>query len=282
VYLVPVFLSLFAGLSLSALVFAAFSYRFILTSLWLDPFIPLAGSLAGSLTTFLALLIHVSARQSAIRKALLPCAGAAAARRMARKLKAFPLPPETMEAAILSIRKADLPALENQGTSEEAAARTRRFREEARRRLTEAGAVILGYEGELVMAAFGSPLERIATRRVLSAKSRKTPPQKPAVRAALFAGAALQKKAVTGPWNIGIDSGPVTFYFSPSPHYTGSGRSVVRARLLSSLAPRCKAAVLSTKNAAENLPAEIVLRNVQTDNTGKHLENQVFELCGKE
>jgi class 3 adenylate cyclase len=130
------------------------------------------------------------------------------------------------------------------------------FRNKAAESFKQAGGTIVGSEGDLVMACFGSPLERIA----LGGKKSVSPyddhihaRSAPAVRAVGFV-TELLKHEESSLWHYGLDTGECTFVWSPLSGYSIFGRPAVRARILAGLAPRYKAQVIITAAVNEALP----------------------------
>jgi class 3 adenylate cyclase len=150
-----------------------------------------------------------------------------------------------------------------------------RFRAAAADLFKKAGAVIVGADGDLVLAAFGSPLERIALEGLKSESAYKDDPlyrgpHNPAARAAGFIIDLLTGNQYTRAWRFGVDTGECAFTWSGLAGYGAFGRPVVRARVLSSLASRYKTQVLITASVSEGLrdiPARKL--NILSSRSGK-------------
>jgi class 3 adenylate cyclase len=120
----------------------------------------------------------------------------------------------------------------------------------------QAGGAVVGSEAEMVLACFGSPLERIALGRT----KRSSPygdhihaKGAPAARAVSFISEFIRRKGADL-WYYGLDTGECTFTWSAQSGYSIYGRPAVRARILSGLASRYHAQVLVTASVNEVLP----------------------------
>jgi class 3 adenylate cyclase len=130
------------------------------------------------------------------------------------------------------------------------------FRKKVAESFKQAGGAIVGSEGDLVIACFGSPLERIA----LGGKRYESPyddhihaKSAPAIRAVGFV-TELLKHEESSLWHYGLDSGECTFIWSPLSGYSIFGRPAVRAKILADLTSRYKAQVIITSAVNEALP----------------------------
>jgi hypothetical protein len=113
-------------------------------------------------------------------------------------------------------------------------------------------------DGDLVLAAFGSPLERIALESVKAGPRYKGDPldrsaHNPAVRAAGVITNLVTGNREAAPCRFGVDIGDCAFSWSGLTGYTASGRPVVRARILSTLAPRYKVKTIISEPVSEGL-----------------------------
>ena len=148
--------------------------------------------------------------------------------------------------------------MEDKGNALAGAQAAGRFRAASADLFKKAGAVIIGIDGDLVLAAFGSPLERIALEGLKSDSVYKDDPlyrgpHNPAARAAGFITDLLTGNQNTKAWRFGVDTGECAFTWSGLAGYSACGRPVVRARILSSLAARYKTQVLITGSVSEGL-----------------------------
>ncbi|GHV59996.1 hypothetical protein AGMMS49587_00140 [Spirochaetia bacterium] len=256
--------ALITGLILSLLTGAAFSWNFIVSGCWIDPLIPVSGALVGTLFVFSVsrMIIRRGARR--FRLAYGPYVSKPCLKQLIRIGR--PLTSDLIQAraAVVAVRKPDLLSHEDRQDPRSGAAAAAMFREEVSRLFKKAGGVIVGCDGDLVLGCFGSPLERAALGGTGTAADPYTrSANTPAVRASAFiaevladtARAALAAdKAETASWRFGIDSGECAFCCLPVSGYSAFGRPVVRARILSSLAPRYNVQVVVSAAVSDSLP----------------------------
>jgi class 3 adenylate cyclase len=162
----------------------------------------------------------------------------------------------TARAAIIAVKDPALPGREDREEPVQAAKNAACFRSKVLGLFKEAGAVIIACEGDTVLACFGSSLERIYLEQTRAETLYGDDPNAfsshhPAIKAAGFITELIQRGEQD--WRYGIDCGVCAFSWSPETGYTANGRAVVRARILASLAPRCKARVLITDSVREKL-----------------------------
>jgi class 3 adenylate cyclase len=130
------------------------------------------------------------------------------------------------------------------------------FRETVAGSFRQAGGAVVGSEGDMVLACFGSPLERVAlggTKLSSPYDDHIHAKKAPAVRAVGFVSELLRRNG-SDLWYYGLDTGECTFTWSPLSGYSVFGRPAVRARILSGLVSRYRAQVLVTASVNEVLP----------------------------
>jgi class 3 adenylate cyclase len=257
------FRALWAGSFLSLLIAAGFSWSFIVSGYWIDPQIPSGAALAGTLAVFFFSFFLIRRGSRRFRLAYGFHVNTAYLKSLIRA--GYPQPSGTLrsKAAIVAIRSGDLPVLEDRADSLASAGRLKIFQKKAAEAFKNAGAVIIGMDGDLVLAAFGSPLERTVQEKSKTGTLYNDDPldrtaHNPAVRAAGFIASLLRESREAASWYFGIDTGECAFFWSGLPGYTACGRPVVRARILSNLAPRYKVKVIVTESvsaAVQNIPA---------------------------
>jgi class 3 adenylate cyclase len=269
------FTALVTGLGLSVILGAAFSWNFILNGYWIDPLIPAAGCLMGTLVIFIISLMIIRRGARRFQLAYGPYVGKPCLKQLIRTGR--PLPGELIRAgaAVIAVRKAELLSREDRGNSLAGAQAAEAFREEVSRLFRKAGGVIIGCDGDLVLACFGSPLERIALGGL---RKESTDPytrhsRTPTVRAAEFITELLAASAGTASWRFGVDTGECAFGYMPVSGYSAFGRPVVRSRILSSLTIRYNAQVIVSAAVSESLP-DIPVRklNILKENDGREGE----------
>ncbi|GHV02571.1 hypothetical protein FACS189485_03350 [Spirochaetia bacterium] len=278
--------ALITGLVLSLLTGAAFSWSFIISAYWIDPFIPVSAMLAETLLVFSLFqgIIRRGARR--FQLAYGPYVSKACLNQLLRIGRPLPSELISARAAIIAVRKQGLLSQEDRGNSLAGAAAAAAFRERVSRLFKKAGGVIIGCDGDLVLGCFGSPLERAASGGIKADPYARSPSIL-AVRASNFiadvmAGtAAAPDKAETAAWTFGIDIGECSFRYLPVSGYSAFGRPVVRARILSGLAPRYKVQVVVSALVSESLSNMPVRRlNVLKEQDGSEGE-AFFQLVMK-
>jgi hypothetical protein len=247
--------SLALGLVLSAILAAAFSYRFILSASWMDPLIPAAAALSGVLFSFVFALLAKRRAAARFRLAYGPRMAGGQLRRLIRAGRPFPSETVTANAAMVAVRNGELSGMENRLGPEESAAAVAAFRKEALRLLTGSGAVMTGVEGDLAMFALGSPLERQALKMTRNGRSYDDGDTAagPGARAAALALDVLRNAPQAGSWRIAVDAGECVFSWSPVAGYSASGSAAVTARILSNLCSRYKTRLMISGRVAGKL-----------------------------
>jgi class 3 adenylate cyclase len=115
------------------------------------------------------------------------------------------------------------------------------FQSQAADLLKKAGAIVTGCEDDLVLASFGSPLDKTTAIALSAAKA-----------ADCIAG--ILKIPECSSWRFGLDAGECAFTWSALSGYSAFGRPMVRSRILSGLASRYKTRVVVTAPVSEALP----------------------------
>ena len=263
------FMSMALGLALSFLSLAGFSVFFIITGRWLDPLIPVSPAWVGIFFSCLCALGMKYQFSRYFRHTYGPFVSRACLGQLIHAGK--PLPTETVlvRAAIITIREAQLISLEDRDNPEASAVAILEFRKNAAALIREAGGTLVGCEGGLVMAAFGSPLERAPQGR----KHIHLGQGDPAVKAADIT-VELASIPECASWSIGLDAGECAFAWSALSGYSVFGRPVIRSRLLSSLAPRYKAQVLVSGSVRDRI--EIPVQRLDVLKAQDGLEREPF------
>jgi hypothetical protein len=240
------FHGLLAGLLFILLGLLLASAVFIIGGLWYDPLIPAAGAGTGALVSALYALGQKIQFRRRFRFAYGPFISPVFLRRIVRAERPLPEETLTVNAAVAAVRDPGLFSREDRDAPSGGAGSVLAFHRRAAEYFRKAGGAVIGCEGDLVLACFGSPLERIA----LDAKRKNSPYRDtiharsvPAIRAAGFIRELL-KLPRTDSWHFALDSGECCFTWSGLSGYSAFGRPVVRARILSGLAARYKARVV--------------------------------------
>ncbi|MCL2196283.1 MAG: hypothetical protein FWB77_01580 [Treponema sp.] len=232
VFLRPVVLlivGLFAGFVFAA-VCAVF---FIFFSYWIDPLIVIGSSFSACFVLFCSKSAYLSYRAGSFRAAY----RTAVSKDHLRKLIDWGRPGlsevNTSYAAIIAIKDTSIFTKEEKDNSKEAGKMKKAFFSLAKKILFNSGAVIAGYEGDTILACFGSPLEfqpRLTTYKWSDDGQPLAKSYHPADKACLLVRQILKNEKIS--WRFGIDAGICSFSWSPETGFTVSGQPAVHARNL--------------------------------------------------
>jgi hypothetical protein len=240
-------LLLLLGFLLSLVCGAAFGVHFIFSAYWIDPFIPMAACLGGTLFLCVSRFCISYDRRLRLRLAYDVSVNSAMLKRLIRKGR--PLLTEILcsHAVIIAVKNSGMPGREDRETALEAAGTSAAFRQEFSRIFKQEGALVLGFENDTAFACFGSPPEHICGEEILH----------PAVRAVSCIRKIIND-SVSEEWRFGIESGECAFSWSNVTGYTANGKPVVRARIFASLASRYQARAIIGESAREdsNVPVK--------------------------
>jgi class 3 adenylate cyclase len=247
IHLLRPFTLLLAGLGSGILCIFIFGAAFIIGAYWIDPIIPMAGCLGGTLFLFISGFCVNYGKKLRFRYTLAPFVNNTMLRKL-RKPDCL-IHSETLcaNAAVIAVKKSGLSGLEDREKPLEAAIAAAKFKEDFSRIFKQAGAVILGFEGDVMLACFGSPLEQITNGKPGEQE------MNPSLRAIRFVRELLGKNTFLPECRFGIEAGECAFSWPETGTYTANGRPVVRARIFALLAKRYKVnAVIGepVKNAA--------------------------------
>ncbi|MCL2800997.1 MAG: hypothetical protein FWD28_04485 [Treponema sp.] len=258
VFMLRPFLILGIGSALSIISFIGFSGFFIMYSYWIDPIVVFASALTGTLAVFMCKSIYLNYRALSFRSAY----KAAVPKNILQSLIDSGRPGltevNTAFAAVIAIKDINLFGREdNEGSLRlwDAGKIKRNFYTMAKRALFNAGAVIAGYEGDTIIACFGSPLEL----KPILAKYRKENGEligtyHPVDKACALVRQLLENDKIS--WRFGIDAGECSFSWSPETGFSVSGRPAVRARILVSKTARYKKRALITGTVREKIESK--------------------------
>jgi len=230
---------------------AAFGANFIINTYWIDPFIPMAACLGGTLLLTVSRFCIGYSRMLRFRLAYGPAVNKDMLKRMIKAGR--PLLSETLcaQTAIIAVKNPGMSSREDRGAPLETAKAAAEFREEFSRIFKQKGALILGFENDIALACFGSPPERICRNEA----------SHPAVRAVNCVGEIL-REPLSAQWCFGIESGECAFSWSGETGYAANGHPVIRARLLAPLALRYQVRAVIGESAKES--SEILARKIST------------------
>jgi len=139
------------------------------------------------------------------------------------------------------------------------------FHEKASELFKGAGGTIIGTDGDLVIACFGSPLERV----FLEDKKKGSPYKNnvdvlatPAQRA-IGSISEIIHRPECSPWNFGLDIGKCTFAWTAVSGYYALGKPIQLARILSRLGSRFRTRIVLSAQVNEALP-DLVSRKLSS------------------
>jgi hypothetical protein len=229
------------GLFLSFLSGAGFAAAFIFSGLWLDPAVPAAAAAAGTLISFIWALEARRRFNRRFKEAYGPFVSGPCLKQLIRAGKPLPSQTLTVKTVAVAVRNPMLVTREDRENCLTGAGAVLAFQNEAADIFKKAGAVVTGCEEDLVLASFGSPLDRTVGLTYLAAKA-----------AGCIAG--ILKTPEWSSWRFGLDLGECAFTWSALSGYSAFGRPMVRSRILSTLASRYKGRVVVSAGVSEALP----------------------------
>jgi hypothetical protein len=229
----PVVLLIF-GFCLSLIAASVSGCLFIFHSIWLDPLIVLSASLSGTLLIFYCKCVITKHREQKFTAAY----GTSVSENVLKNLIRFgkPEPNDIIvtSSSVIAIKDINLLKREDNEKPQDAGNYKKQFVLSVKNVIYQAGGIIAGFEGDTILACFGSPLENSRTSQA-----------DPVYRACTLVKDLLNDEKNT--WRFGIDSGECTFSWLPETGYSVNGRPAVRARILSSKTVRHKSRALVTE-----------------------------------
>ena len=243
------FSTLFIGVFLTLLCSAVFCVIFIFSGIWMDPQILAAAGLAAALASFAC---AIGAKGRYIRHFHLAFGPFVSSTRLKSLIRAGkPLPSETItaKAVLVAIKQTQILAYTG---SQDPAKALLIFQEMVSEIFKKADGTIVGIEGDLVIACFGSPLSQTAfDNRALAEKAAK-----------LVSNIALQSEYSS--WNFGLDIGNCIFTWTALSGYFAIGTAVQKAKVLARLADRYKTRIVLSATFDENLTADLEVKKLDT------------------
>jgi hypothetical protein len=227
---------LIAGIGVTIIIGSAFGGVFVFTGYWIDPFIPMGACLIGTLILFIFRFSIGHGRELRFRLAYAPFVEKDILKALVRAGRPLPSEAVSAHAAIIAVKKPGMLSKEDRANPLESKKTAAKFREDFLKTFKQAGAVVLSFEGDVALACFGSPLERVKGAGKIG---------NCAIRAAnlverliKIAGSQVNGTQLAD-CRFGIETGNCVFSWSAAAGYTANGRAIIRARLFASLAKRC-------------------------------------------
>jgi len=220
---------LFSGIGLCVLASIVFSCIFIFFSYWIDPAIVFGSSVSGTLVVFYMKRAFLKHRTRRFRTAYGTVVSPDVLEELIRTGKPRLSDTVVSNAAVVVIKDINLLNSEDNEMPQYAGKAKKAFYSSVKNIVHSYGAVIAGFEGNTVLACFGSPLDNSID---------------PVNKACFFVKDLLKDDEIT--WRFGIDAGECTFFWSPETGYSVNGKPAVRARVLASKTNRLKVRALIT------------------------------------
>jgi hypothetical protein len=249
---------LIIGLLFSVLSTGIFSGIFVIYSYWIDPIIVFGSSFVSVFVLFYCKSAYLNYRARSFRSAY----RTAVSKDVLRKLIDYGKPGlsevNISYAAVIAIKDSGLFGREEHEMVKDLSRMKKVFYSLAKKILFNAGAVIAGYEGDTILACFGSPLElqpRLAAHKWSEDGQPVAKSYHPADKACALVRQLLKNEKIT--WQFGIDSGLCTFSWSPETGFSVSGSPAVRARILVSKTSRIKTRALISYSVREKINPDI-------------------------
>jgi len=253
-YLRPVFVLSF-GMLLNAVSASVFLSVFIFNSYWIDPLIAFGSGVTGVIVIFFIKSAYLNYRARAFRMAYRTAVSKDVLRNLIKLGR--PRLNEINDAfsAVVAIKDTNLLGREDSEKSRDKGKARRSFYAQAKKVIFNSGAVITGFEGDTILACFGSPIDKS---------------YHPVSKACSMAREIIKNEKIT--WRFGIDAGMCSFSWSQETGYCVNGRPAVRARVLVSKTVRLKSRALVTDNVLQKIHMDGNKVGVFNDETGSFYE----------
>ncbi|WP_461253633.1 hypothetical protein [Treponema sp. R8-4-B8] len=245
---------LIVGIILSVLSTTIFSGLFIFYSYWMDPLIVMGASLVSTFVLFYCKSSYLNYRARAFRSAY----RTAVSKDVLRKLINYGKPGisevNVSYAAVIAIKDVNLFGKEEKEAAKDAGKMKRAFYATVKKILFNSGAVIAGFEGDTVLACYGSPLElqpKLTAHKWADDGQPIAKSYHPADKACALVRQLLLKEKIT--WKFGIDAGNCAFSWAPETGFSVSGSPAVKARALVTKTSRYKGRAFITDSVREKI-----------------------------
>ena len=242
------------GTVLSILSAAIFSGIFIFYSYWIDPLIVLGSSFIACFVLFYCKSAYLNYRAHSFRSAYRTAVSKDALRRLINYGRPGLSEVNNCYAAVIAIKDSNLFGREDHENTKDAGRMKKAFYSMVKKAVFNAGGVIAGYEGDTVLACFGSPLElqpRLTTHKWSEYGEPLAKSYHPVDKVCALARQLLQNEKIT--WRFGIDAGECSFTWSPETGFSVSGRPAVRARILAARTIRAGVRALITESVRDKI-----------------------------
>ncbi|MCL2007064.1 MAG: hypothetical protein FWG77_03170 [Treponema sp.] len=239
--------TVFLGAFLCIIFCITLCISFIFTGFWLDPGIPAAAGGVGVIVSFAWALAARGRYRRNFYQSFGPSVSRANLRNIIRRGRPLPSDAITAKAVMIAVKQSPMPASKNLTNP---TISLFEFQKKVSEIFKRAGGTIVGADGDIVLACFGSPL--VQEKLDITGFTRKA--------AGLVSEIIRHKECAF--WNFGIDTGSCVFTWSALSGYFAIGSAVQRAKLLSRLADRYKTRILLSAAIDEALPLDIETKKV--------------------
>ena len=241
--------ALFAGLFLSVLSSTVYGCILIFYSYWVDPVVVLSASLFGTLVIFYCKCAVLKYRARRFRVAY----GAAVPQSVLKELirSGRPLLSEVnvCETVVIAVKDINLLGKEDNEKPGNAGSARKEFFSSVKRIVFNRGGIIAGFDGDTVLACFGSPLKHAMPTPLPAQWYLRRGAGVPVSKACAFVKELLNDDKIS--WRFGIDTGECTFSWSAESGYSASGRPAIRAKVLVSKTLRLRVRALYTNTVRD-------------------------------
>ena len=277
------FLTIGAGLLLSLFFGVIFSAVFIFSGFWFDPQIPAAASGTGALASFIWAVVAKTRYSRRFQIAYGNIVSRTCLKSVMQEGRPEPSQSTTIKAAVVAIKNFNPSAQEDSPDHESLSKQAISFQKKAAEMVKKVGGTIIGTEGDLVTACFGSPLERVH-RTGKETPSPYEDSMNAQVAMALYAVdfvTDIAKNPDYDFWQFGVHMGNCTFAWTPLSGYFALGLPVQRSKILARLTGRYRSRILISASVNAALP-ELVGKKlgILKENDGSQSEN-FYKLADK-
>jgi hypothetical protein len=234
IFLMRPLLLLIFGFCLSLIAASASGFLFIYYSIWLDPLIVLSASVTGTFFIFYCKCKVLKQRELRFTASYGTSVSQNVLKNLIRLGKPHPNDVIVKTSAVIAIKDINLLNREDNEKLQDAGRYKKQFVSSVKNVIYQADGIIAGFEGDTILACFGSPLENSRSSQA-----------DPVYRACALVNELINDEKNT--WRFGIDSGDCTYSWLTETGYSVNGRPAVRARILSSKTLRHKARALVTE-----------------------------------
>jgi len=249
-------LILIIGSVLSFSLTAVSGALFIFYSFWIDPVVIFGSAFTGILVVFFCKNAYLKYRAINFKAAYKSAVPKNILQNLINSGRPALSEVNITYAAVIAIKDKNMFGREDSEKSKDSGKIKRNFYAMAKKAVFSVGGVIAGYEGDTILACFGSPLELKPTLVTYKWTDDGQPvgTYNPIEKACALVENLLKNEKIN--WRFGIDAGECSFAWSSETGFYVSGRPAVRARMLVSKTARLKVRALVTNLIHEKFALE--------------------------